>query len=132
MGIVAGTIKELSFEHNEFGSRTFECKSGEDAGFMPGGFKNNDDDGNIGGNGTRIIQLDRYPWSLEVTILAKPGDLVYLQNVSQSPEEATITVTFADNDVKSGTGQPVGDLQENKQTAVMSLKIAGSGTFDSI
>ena len=115
----AGDIKILVMDHPELGSKTFECKSGEDANVMPGGFKSNDDDGNIGTNGTRINQKNRYPWSLEPTILANVGDLDYLQSVTESTQEATVTATFMDDEIRSGQGLPVGDLSENKQAGTI-------------
>ena len=130
--ITAGDILELAFDHPELGAKIFECKSGEDANVMPGGFKANDDDGNIGASGTRINQKNRYPWSLEPTIEVKSGDLAYLQACSESTKEATITATFMDLEVRSGQGTPVGDLSENKQTATIGFKIAGSGRFEVI
>ena len=128
----SGDIKELAFDHPELGGRIFDPKSGEDANVMPGGFKANDDDGNIGASGERFNQKNRYPWSLEPTIMAKPGDLKYLQSCSQSPQEATITASFMDGTVRVGVGTPVGDIAENKQAGTIGFKIAGSYTFDEI
>ena len=34
--------------------------------------------------------------------------------------------------VRSGVGNPVGDIQENKQAGTISVKFAGSGTYDLI
>ena len=127
-----GDLREFSIDHPELGGRVFEPKSGEDVSFMKGGFKSNDDDGNIGANGTRIDQLNRYPWSIEPTILAKPGDYDYLHAVSQNPLEGNITATFMDGTVRVATGKPVGDLSENKQTGVIAFKCSGSGTFEEI
>lgn len=132
MPTIAGDVRELAYDHSELGNRIFECKSGEDANIMRGGYKNNDDDGNIGANGTRISQMNAFPWSLEVTIIAKPGDFDYLQAASQNPLEGTITATFMDGSVRVGSGQPVGDVQENKQAGTIGFKIAGSGTFEEI
>lgn len=132
MSTNAGDIRELAIDHDELGSRILEGKSGEDVNTMKGGFKSNDDDGNIGVNGTRINQLNRYPWSLECTIIAKEGDLDYLQALSQSTIEANITATFMDQTIRVGTGQTVGDIQENKQAGTIAIKLAGSGTFEEI
>ena len=73
--INAGDLQQLSCEHTELGGKVFEPKSGEDYNMMPGGFKSNDDDGNITSSGKRIDSKSRYPWSLEPTIGANDGDM---------------------------------------------------------
>lgn len=130
--INAGDIRELRVDHPELGSRVFEGKSGEDVIIMPGGYKGNDDDGNIGANLTRINQKNAYPWSAEVTILGKSGDLDYLQSWTESTLEGTVTGTFMDGSVRVGSGNSVGDLAENKQAGTIGFKIAGSGRFEEI
>lgn len=128
----SGDIKELAIDHSELGNRILECKSGEDANIMLGGYKSNDDDGNIGANLTRINQKNAFPWSIEPTILAKQGDLNYLQALTESTIEANITATFMDDTIRVGSGLPVGDIQENKQAGTIAFKIAGGGRFEEL
>lgn len=130
--INAGDLLELAVDHPSLDDRIFEGKSGEDVNIMPGGFKSNDDDGNHGANLTRINQKNGYPWSMEITILGKAGDLDYLQSWAESGEEASVTASFMDGTIRVGTGTPVGDLQENKQAGTIGFKMAGSGRFEEI
>lgn len=130
--ISAGDLRELTCEHPELGARVFEPKSGEDHNMMIGGFKSNDDDGNITSAGQRIDQKNRYPWSLEPTIGANNGDIDYLQNCANSTIEAQWTATFANGDTRTGKGIPVGDLTENRNAGTIGFKIAGSGIFELI
>ena len=130
--IKAGDLKQFSCEHSELGSRTFEPKSGEDHNMMPGGFKSNDDDGNITSGGQRIDQLARYPWNLEPTIGANDGDIDFLQSCAGSTLEGQWTATFANGETRTGTGKPVGDLVENRNAGTIGFKIAGSGLFELI
>jgi len=130
--IKAGDLKELSCEHTELGSRVFEPKSGEDHNMMPGGFKQNDDDGNITSAGQRIGQQNRYPWSLEPTIGAIEGDIDYLQACSESSLEGQWTAVFANGETRTGRGMPVGDLTENRNAGSIGFKLAGSGRFELI
>lgn len=130
--IDSGDLRELAIDHSELGNRIFEAKSGEDINIMPGGYKANDDDGNIGANLTRIHQKNAYPWSIEPTILAKSGDLDFLQSLTESSIEANITATFMDGTVRVGSGLPVGDLQENKQAGTIAFKITGGERFEEI
>ncbi len=128
----AGDLKSLSVEHSTLGSRVFEPKSGEDHNMMKGGFKSNDDDGNIGVSGSRINQLNRYPWSLEPTILANDGDVDYLQDFVDAGLEGQWTAEFANGEIRTGKGVPVGDIAENRNAGTIGFKIAGSGTFETI
>lgn len=128
----SGDLRELAIDHDELGSRILEAKSGEDINIMLGGFKSNDDDGNIGTFGTRINQKNRFPWSIEPTIVSKNGDLDYLQALTESTIEANVTGTFMDGTVRVGAGLPVGDIQENKQAGTIGFKIAGGGRFEEI
>lgn len=130
--ITSGDLIELAIDHSELGNRILEAKSGEDVNIMLGGYKSNDDDGNIGANLTRINQKNSFPWSIEPTILAKAGDLDYLQALTESSIEANITATFMDTTIRVGTGLPVGDIQENKQAGTIGFKIAGGGRFEEI
>lgn len=132
MSIIAGDLIEIAVEHTELGSRVFEPKSGEDYGKMRGGFKSNDDDGNITAAGQRIDQLNRYPWSVEPTVGANPGDQDFLQQLSENPIEGQWTFTYIDGTVETGSGKPVGDVNENKQAGTIAFKVAGSGRLETI
>jgi len=132
MPIVAGDLLSFTVDHPELGSRTFEPKSGEDHNIMPGGFKSNDDDGNITSSGTRIDQQNRYPWSAEPTFGGNSGDLDFLQSLAQNPAEGTCTLSWIDGTVRAGKGKPVGDVQENKQAGTIGIKFSGSGKLETI
>lgn len=130
--INAGDLIALSCEHDELGPKVFEPKSGEDHNMMKGGFKSNDDDGNITSAGQRIDVKNRYPWSMEPTIGANDGDLDYLQNAANSTIEAQWTATFANGETRTGKGKPVGDIALNQNAGTIGFKIAGSLTFEII
>ena len=129
--ISAGDLRQLSCDHPEE-SRVFEPKSGEDHNMMIGGFKSNDDDGNITSALQRIDQKNAYPWSMEPTIGANNGDIDYLQRRANSTIEGTWTAVFANGETRTGRGIPVGDLAENRQAGTIGFKISGSGKFETI
>ena len=130
--INAGDLNQMSVEHTELGSRVFEPKSGEDHNMMPGGFKSNDDDGNITSAGQRIDTKNRYPWSLEPTIGANDGDVDFLQSLADSGIEGQWTATFANGETRTGKGKPVGDIALNQNAGTIGFKIAGSLKFEII
>lgn len=128
----SGDLLRITVNHSELGDRTFEPKSGEDFTFMSGGYKSNDDDGNIGVAGTRIDQLNRFPWSAEVTILTNTGDHDFLQSLSENPLEGRWTYEHISGLVRTGSGKPVGDVSSNEQAGTIALKCAGSGRLEPI
>jgi len=128
--MVSGDIREIAIQHPELDDLLLEAKSGEDATIMLGGYKANDDDGNIGANGTPINQLNRFPWSAEQTIIAKPGDLDALQAMTENPLDGTFIITYMDGTTRQGLGRPKGDLQENKQSGTIGFKGGGGGRLD--
>jgi hypothetical protein len=130
--INAGDLLQLSCEHTELGPKVFEPKSGEDHNMLPGGFKSNDDDGNITSAGQRIDVLNRYPWSMEPTIGAVDGDVDFLQALADSPIEGQWTATFANGETRTGKGKPVGDIALNQNAGTIGFKIAGSLRFETI
>lgn len=129
---VAGDLLQVNVKHPELGSRNFEAKSGEDFTFQTGGFKSNDDDGNIGVSGSRIDQLNRYPWSAETTLVLRSGDHDFLQAISENTLEGTWTFEHISGDVRRGSGKPVGDIASNSQAGTIALKCSGSGKLDTV
>lgn len=132
MSVVAGDIRNVTVDHSELGSKVFEAKATEDYTFMPGGYKSNDDDGNIGVAGTRIDQMNRYPWSVELTLINHDGDIDYLQSLAENPLEGTWTFEHISGDIRVGKGKPVGDVSVNKQAGTIALKCAGSGRLEKL
>lgn len=130
--INAGDLVQLSCEHDELGSKVFEPKSGEDHNMMKGGFKSNDDDGNITSSGQRIDVKNRYPWSIEPTIGSNIGDVDFLQDLADSTLEGQWSAVFANGETRTGKGKPVGDIADNRNAGTIGFKIAGSGLFEVI
>lgn len=130
MAIIAGDILQIAFDHDELGSFIFENKSGSDSTFSKGGFKSDDDDGNITSSGQRIDKMNRIPWMFEVEVGADDAVLDYTQAASQNPIEGTLTVTYMSGMVRTGSGKPTGDIIQNTQQGTMTVKFQGSGTFD--
>lgn len=128
--MAAGDLKTLTINHPELGSRVFVGKSGEDYTYFKGGRKSNDDDGNMGTDGSRIDQLNVYPWSAEMTLKLNPGDEDFLQDLEDNPLEGSCVAEHISGDVRVGSGKPVGDIQANKQAGTLALKLAGSGKFE--
>ena len=132
MPIIAGDIKDLTIDHDELGQLVLEHKSTEDATVDRGGFRSNDDDGNVTSALTRIDQQNAKPWMLESVFGNTDGAYDYLMDLAKNPLEATITATFSNANVRSGTGKCVGDVQVNEQAGTISVKFMGSGTFELI
>ena len=132
MPIGAGDLLSISVEHSELGDRTFEVKSGEDYTYMTGGFKSNDDDGNIGTFGTRIDQKNRFPWAVEVTCLLHDGDHDYLQSIAESAIEGSWLFEHISGEIRVGSGTVAGDVSSNRQAGTIGFKCQGSGRLELI
>ena len=132
MPIIAGDIKEIAIDHPELGGIVLEHKSTEDVSFVKGGYQNADDDGSITATGTKIFVKNYKGWMLETTIGAVEGVHDFLQGLHESTVEATVTITFMNDKVRSATGLPVGEITQNDQAGTIPLKMCGSGTFDEI
>jgi len=129
---VAGDLREINVKHPELGSRNFEAKAGEDFSYQKGGYKSNDDDGNIGVNLTRIDQQNAFPWSGEFTIVRKDEDHDFLQSLTENALEGIWTFSHRSGEVLTGTGKPVGDIATNAQAGTIAVKCAGSGRLENI
>jgi hypothetical protein len=128
----AGDIVQVTVDHSELGDLVLEAKATEDYAMQKGGYKSADDDGNIGIAGTRIDVKNRYPWSMELTVIAKAGDYDFLHDLMENDVEGDWTIRFPSGDTRTGTGKPVGDLALNEQAGTITVKLQGSGTLDTL
>lgn len=134
MTFVAGDIRELTYNHPELGSGTLFSKSGEDFTIDEGGKRSNDDDNAMAG-GQRIDTMNEIPWSAEGTVAwdaTGQDELHQLTLMTGSPIEATWTVEHISGAIYQGSGKPVGDIKGNLNTAMVALKLAGSGKLEKI
>ena len=101
---------------------------------MRGGFKADDADDNVTAQGVAIKKVNTSLWSATMTCVSdgRDGLLDYLQDISGSEDDATITVYHLNGAVYSGDGYPVGDISLNTQTGEIALTVKGGGTFDQI
>jgi hypothetical protein len=130
MSFVGGDILEVSFKHPVLGNGTFEPKSAEDCTIDLGGWKANDDDNSITGNGTMIDQINRKRWSAELTVawdsqITNEVDL--LNQLAESPVQADWIITHINGTIWGGKGKPVGDIKGDTQKAIVKFKLAGGG-----
>jgi hypothetical protein len=128
MSVIAGDIIEITYNHPTIGSGVFFPKAAEDSTFDPGGFRGNDDANQIDGGGNMITQLNQVRWSFEGPIswdMNVSNELETLNKLSASPLNAEWTITHVNGTVWAGTGRPVGDIQGNGNTGMITLKLAG-------
>lgn len=128
MGVIAGDIIEITYNHPTIGSGVFFPKAAEDSTFDPGGFRGNDDANQIDGGGNMITQLNQVRWSFEGPIswdMNVSNELETLRKLSASPLDSEWTITSVNGTVWAGSGRPVGDIQGNGNTGMITLKLAG-------
>lgn len=136
MTFVGGDILEITYNHPVIGSGTIFCKANEDGTLDPGGFRSNDDQNSITGDGRLIDQLNRVRGSFETPPIAwdmtDQDELEKLSNMTESPILGDWTISSISGAVWGGRGKPVGDIQGNTNTAQITLKLAFEGKLTKI
>ncbi|NRA92518.1 MAG: hypothetical protein HRU26_07505 [Psychroserpens sp.] len=125
---VGGDILEISYNHPTLGSGSFFCKSGEDSDVDRGGFRKEDDDQGIAGDGQMMTKVNAFRWSVEATVAwSKTGadELLILSDIAASPLDASWTFRYQDGASFVGEGTIVGDLKGATQNSTVPIKIAG-------
>jgi hypothetical protein len=128
MGYTGGDTIEMRYTHPTLGSDTFFFKASEDGTIDPGGLRSNDDDNGITGAGQFIDQMNRRRASFETPPIAHDqidkDELNMLVKLAASPQLADWTITNVSGAIWGGKGKPVGDIQANTNTALITVKIA--------
>ena len=131
-----GDLIEITCQHPTIGLIRLAPKGSEDTEIDPGGYMNQDSDDSVTGDGQNIVVKNAKRWSVvtpPIGLSESPNNLIQLQQVIDSAEEAVWTFTFIDNSVYKGTGTIMGDLKGNKNTAMInSIKVGGGGRLEKI
>ena len=129
MAFVGGDFTEITYTHPTVGTGTIYPKSGEEGTLDLGGFRSDDEQEGIAGNGEMIDMMKRKRWSFEQACANDMNDAEELDKVVQmaeSTEPADWTMTHINGAVYKGTGKPVGDIQ-GSSNSTFTLKISGGG-----
>ena len=136
MSYVAGDILEITYNHPVIGSGTLYCKANEDSQFDKGGYRSEDDDAMVTGDGQIIDKINRKRWSYEAPPIAwdmtETDELDKLCELAASPIPADWTITSISGAIWGGKGKPVGDLKGATNTGQIPLKLAGGGVLKQI
>lgn len=135
MASIGGDIIEVTYNHPTLGTGVFRPKSGEDSTYDLGGFRGDDSNDMIAGNGDVIRKLNNNRWSFEVTCAWDANtatDLEKITALAGDPVEADWTMTSINGTVYGGKGAPVGDQQGNGNAATFTLKVSGGGKLKKI
>jgi len=136
MSYVAGDILEITYNHPVIGSGTLYCKANEDSQVDKGGYRSEDDDAMVTGDGQIIDKINRKRWSYEAPPIAwdmtETDELDKLCELAASPIPADWTITSISGAIWGGKGKPVGDLKGATNTGQIPLKLAGGGVLKQI
>lgn len=130
-----GDILEISYKHPSLGTGTFFPKAGEDLTVDPGGYRSEDKEDGITGDGQMIDTISRKRWSMEGTIAwdtNSQDELAQIAKLQASPEMATWTFTHINGTVWGGKGKPVGDAKGSSKDATLKIKVAGGGQLNKL
>lgn len=136
MGVVAGDITEITYNHPTIGSGSFFPKSAEDSTYDLGGFESDDDKNNIDGSGARLDKMNRVaPFfqavcTNDMNVREDYEKAVALRN---DPVPADWTITHVNGTVHGlKRGKPVGTIEANMNAGTFTLKVAGDGQMSKI
>jgi len=127
-----GDILEITYTHPTLGGGTLYCKAAEDGTVDIGGFRTNDDENSVTGDGQMIQQMNRVLGSFETPPIAwdmtDVDELARLSELAASPVLADWTIAVQNDTIWGGTGKPVGDIKGNSNTGLVeTIKIAFRG-----
>lgn len=135
MAYISGDLTEIFVSHPEFGEHRFAPKANESFTIIRGGIVSNDDESGITGNGQMIDQMNMTRWSVEGSIavnIVDDKDTDMINKLSGSPVLGSWTFTHISGAVFQGKGKPVGAHEVDSNTALTTLKVAGSGKLSKI
>jgi len=128
MSYTGGDTIEMTYNHPTLGSGSFFFKAGEDGTVDPGGRRSNDDANSVTGNGIMLDQMNYTRGSFETPPMAwdmiDQDELTKLKDLAGNPNLADWTITNISGAIWGGKGKPVGDIQGNVNTALITVKIA--------
>jgi hypothetical protein len=126
---VFGDCTEIVVNH---GSKTYRFfpKANESFTIDKGGIRGNDDANQVTSNGQMMSQLNRARWSIEGPIAVdqiSDAELSSLNVMAASPSLGTWQFSMISGAIYQGVGRPVGDLNTDSNSGMMTLKVAGGG-----
>lgn len=134
MPYTGGDVIEMTYNHPLIGSGSIFLKSNEDGTIDEGGYRSNDDANGITGDGKFLDQMNRVRGSFEAPPIAwdmiDKDELSILSNLAASPILSDWTITLISGALWGGKGKPVGDIQGNTNTALITVKIAFEGKVE--
>lgn len=117
-----GSIESISIR-----GRLFAVASDADAQVKLGGFEN---EKQSNGDGSARTVKTRVPWSitgLQVDINEAKGDHEFLQEIQDSLDDVSVTVTYANGTTRQGTGTITDEVQYSTQNATATVSLGGGG-----
>ncbi len=127
MAFTGGDFTEATYNHEDLGSGTIFFKANEDGTVDLGGYRSNDDQNAITGDGQIIDQMNRVRASIETPPVAwdmlERDELNALTLMAESPKKADWTLTHISGAIFAGKGKPVGDVQGSTNAANVGLTL---------
>jgi hypothetical protein len=117
----AGSIESVSID-----SRGFAVAADADSNRKLGGFEN---EMQPNGNGTVRQIKTRVPWNLDGIALSLDDandDQQFLQDRADAFNEVAISITYANGETYSGSGNVTGEVQGSSQNGTATVSLSGS------
>ena len=124
MSAVGGSIESVTIN-----GRTYPVAADAEAQVKLGGFEN---EVQSNGNGSARTIKTRVPWSitgLNIEVDHTRGDAEEIQAVANLTTDVSVSVTFADGTIYSGTGTVTDESTFSSQSATRSVSLSGPGVL---
>ena len=124
MGAVGGSIEKISIR-----GRVFPVAADAEVNRKLGGFET---EVQSNGDGTVRKIMTRMPWLLDgvqVEVNDTRADLEFLQEIADSQDLVSITITYASGTTYQGTGTITGEIQASSQSATATISLSGQGSL---
>jgi hypothetical protein len=135
MSFLGGDILELTCTDPTLGTFRFAVKANEAYQLDVGGLRTVDDKAGVTGSGQGIYVMNRQRWEFDGNVavdFVSDNELGGTDKLASSTAEQTWTVAHISGYIGKGTGKIVGELKADSNTAMMPLKIQGSGKLEKI
>lgn len=131
---IFGDCTNITVQHT-LGNFRYSPKANETFTIDRGGIRGNDDESQITANGQMMSQLNRIRWSVEGPIavsISQTNEAETLNSMAGHFELGVWTFEMITGEVFKGLGRPVGSINSDSNTGMMTLKVAGSARLEKL
>lgn len=136
MSVVAGDVLEVTYSNANVGDGTFYVKAGEDVEIDEGGFRNDDDQSAISGDGQMIRKMNQQRWMVSgvsiVWDMLNSNEKNILVQLAEDLTDTDFSFRHISGTIWSGLGTIVGDIKGSTQDALVPTSFSGGNKLEKV